>query len=1160
MSGSADTVLREVTEALRKGPARVTLRGAVPAARPFLAAALHRVIAAPLLVVTPGNREAERFQREAAFWLARGERSFLFPGREVLPFEPLSPEPQIAAARIATLAALAAEGGRPLVVAPLDAVLQYLIPKGKLLLAHHEVRRGETLPWERLRRHLVQWGYRPVDCAAEPGDFAHRGGIVDLFPPGETSPVRIELFGDEVDSLHRYDPETQRNTGEIERCTVIPARELFLDGGVLGTLNKHLVAPEGAPEGGESWLAQQAAALPGLEHYAAALLHSRQTISDYFPTPPTLLLDEWPDLESRAGRLAGEIEEGVARAALPGLADPDRAFLPFERWRAALADQAVVQLDLFGLSPDADREIPLETTTGRAFLAAGEAAGRREGHLPAAAKALRGAQRRSASFIVARTSEDAERIGGLLREQGLGTAFLEPAAVPGALAEAQTGAPRVTWGPPEEGFAWAAAGITVLTEDDLFGIRVRAPAAEGPPRGSLVPDFALLRPGDLLVHVDYGIGRFGGLVRLPAGDAEGEFVLLLYQDDAKLYVPVGALDRLQRYIAAEGARPSLDRLGGRGWTTTKKRAKKAILGMARELLELAALRRHAPGHAFAPDTPWQAEFEMAFEYQPTRDQLRAAEETKADMERPHPMDRLVCGDVGYGKTEVAMRAAFKAIQDGKQVALLAPTTVLAQQHFATFTERFAPWPARIAVLSRFVTPKEQRRVLAALAAGEVDILIGTHRILGQDVIFPDLGLLIVDEEQRFGVRHKEALKRMRAHVDVLTLTATPIPRTLHLALSGLRELSLVATPPENRLAIQTTIARFAPALVAEAVRRELARGGQVFFVHNRVRSIFRMADWLARLVPEARVGVAHGQMAERELSAVMARFRAGEIDVLASTSIVESGLDIPNANTMLVNRADAFGLAELYQLRGRIGRSRHRAFAYLLIPGEESLSATARRRIEVLREYSHLGAGFQVALYDLEIRGAGNIVGYAQSGHIAALGFELYAQLLRDTIRELQGEPAPEHHPTAVAVALSTALPPGYVAETPQRLDLYRRIAAARDTGALDDTAAELRERYGPLPEAARNLFWVARLRLAGEAAGVERIDWRADALELTSRRGAAAPPERIAALLAAAGGRARPAAGNRILVRWRAADAEGRLAEALELLAALALRHEDTA
>ncbi len=1131
---------------------RVTLRGAVVSARPCIAAALHRALAAPVLVVTAGNREAERFCSEASFWLPRAQRALLFPSREVLPFEPLSPEPAIAAERIATLATLAGGNSRPLVVAPLEAVLQFLIPRGKLLQARLDVRRGGALEWDRFRRHLMQWGYRPTARVAEPGEFSQRGGIIDLFPPTMPAPVRIELSGDDIDSIHAFDQETQRNTGVLEKVAVLPAREIFLDGGVLGALKKHLVAPEGGPAGGESWLAQQAAAHPGLEHYGAALLHSRQSLLDYFSSPPLVLLDDWPDLESRAAKLVEEIAKGIGRAAIPGLADPERVFTGFDRWRAGLVDFGVVQFDLFGLAPDADREFSLETATGRAFLAAGAGGTARGGHLPAAVKTIAAAQRRSAMLVVARTPEDAVRIGDLCREQGLGTSPLDPASIPYAFEAPVPGAPLLTWGPLEEGFSWPAAGIAVLTEDDLFGTRVRAHAPAGPPRGSLVPDFALLRPGDLLVHADYGIGRFGGLVRLPAGNVEGEFLLLLYQDDAKLYVPVGAIDRVQRYIAAEGVRPTLDRLGGRGWVATKRRAKKAILGMARELLELAALRQHAPGHAFAADTPWQAEFEMAFEYEPTKDQLRAAEETKADMERPHPMDRLVCGDVGYGKTEVAMRAAFKAVTDGKQVALLAPTTVLAQQHALTFRERFAPWPTRIEVLSRFVMPKDQRRVVAALARGEVDILIGTHRILGADVVFPDLGLLIIDEEQRFGVRHKEALKRMRSHVDVLTLTATPIPRTLHLALSGLRELSLVATPPENRLAIQTVITRFEPALVAEAVRRELARGGQVFFVHNRVRSIYRIAEWLARLVPEARVGVGHGQMAERELSRVMAAFRGGSLDVLVSTSIVESGLDIPNANTMLVNRADAFGLAELYQLRGRIGRSRHRAFAYLLIPGEEALSDTARRRIEVLREYSHLGAGFQVALYDLEIRGAGNIVGYEQSGQIAALGFEMYAQLLRDTIRELQGEAVPEERPTQVTICTPTVLPDDYVSETPQRLGFYKRIAAARDPAALEEAAAELRERFGPLPEPARNLLRVARLRLAGEALGLERIDWRADTLELSARRGSTAAPERVVAIVARSGGQARLAGENRLAWRWRSRDPEGRLAEALELLSAL--------
>ncbi len=1149
----AVAALPGLAEALRRGAGRITLGGAVVPARPFIVAAVHALAGSPVLVVTATNREAERLREEIAFWLPRRDAVLLLPDREVLPFEPLSPEPGLASERMATLSSLAAGGGRPVVVAPLEAALGYLLPKGKLLLARRDLARGASLDADAFRRHLLRWGYRPVERVAEPGELAQRGGIVDLFPPGQPAPVRLELFGDEIDSIHRFDPETQRNGEPLNAVAVLPAREVLLDGGVLGALRRHLAAPEGGPEGGETWLFQEAAALPGLEHYAAALLHSRQTVLDYLPAPPVVVLDEWPDLEARAERLAEEAAQGVGRASLPALADPERAFLPFERWRRLLEDLPVVQLDLFGLAPEAGRRVALETATGRAFLLAGGAERPREGHMAAAVRALAAAQADRCTLLVARGPESAARVGELCREHGIGTASLDPAEVPGLAAAPVPGAPRVTWGPVADGFSWPAAGIAVVTEDDLFGTRVRARTPETGPRGGLVPDFALLRPGDLLVHADYGIGRFGGLVRMPAGGGEEEFLLLLYQDEARLYVPVAGLARVQRYIAAEGTRPQVDRLGGKSWATTKRRAKRAILTMARELLELAARRQTAPGHAFAPDTPWQEEFEMAFAWEPTRDQLRAASEVKADMERPHPMDRLVCGDVGYGKTEVAMRAAFKAVMDGKQVAVLAPTTVLAQQHLATFRERFAAWPARIEMLSRLVPAREQRRIVAAAAAGEVDVLVGTHRLLGADVSFTDLGLLVVDEEQRFGVRHKEALKRMRASVDVLTLTATPIPRTLHLALSGLRELSLVATPPESRLAIQTTIARFSPGLIEEAVRRELARGGQVFVIHNRVRSIFAFGSWLARLVPEARIGIAHGQMEERRLAAVMQAFRAGEHDVLLSTSIVESGLDIPNANTMIVDRADCFGLAELYQLRGRIGRSRHRAYALLLLPADTALSDTARRRIEVLREHAHLGAGFQIALYDLEIRGAGNIVGYEQSGHIAALGFELYARMLAETIRELQGEPAPERPATRVSLSLPTVLPEEYVTAAADRLTFYKRIAASADRAALEETAAELRERFGPLPPEARHLLWAAELRLAGEALGLERLDWRPEGLEILPGAGSRVDGGRVAALVSGARARARLTSRGSLQWRWKAGAEADRLEEARTLLAGIA-------
>ncbi|MFC1657602.1 transcription-repair coupling factor, partial [Candidatus Moduliflexota bacterium] len=656
---------------------------------------------------------------------------------------------------------------------------------------------------------------------------------------------------------------------------------------------------------------------------------------------------------------------------------------------------------------------------------------------------------------------------------------------------------------------------TVIAEEDIFGAKIRRPAPAR--KKAFMPDFHLLKAGDFLVHVDHGIGAYGGLTKMPAGDDEADFLVIVYQGGDKVYVPVHAMDAVQRYVSWEGNQPRLDKLGGRMWTATKRKVKKALVTLARDLLQLYAVRQSTEGHPFSPDTPWQTEFEMGFEYTETEDQLQAIVEVKGDMEQPNPMDRLVCGDVGYGKTEVAMRAAFKAVQDSKQVALLAPTTILVQQHLMTFRKRFGPFPVRVEMLSRFVKRGDQKEIAAALATGGVDILIGTHRLLGKDVSFHDLGLVIIDEEQRFGVRHKEALKEMRRTVDVLSLTATPIPRTLYLSVSGIRELSQIATPPENRLAVKNTVSPFDAELIREAVLREIRRGGQIFFIHNRVRTIGGIASYLQRLLPEVRIAVAHGQMNERALEKIVSAFRDGEYDLLLSTTIVESGLDIPNANTMFVNRADAFGLSDLYQLRGRIGRSRHRAYAYFLIPREGSLSGAARKRIEVIRDFAHLGAGFQIALYDLEIRGAGSVLGYRQSGHIANLGFDLYTKLLRETIRELQGEPAAEEHPVKISLSLPTFIPDNYMESINKRLSFYKRIADASSGEDLEAVAGEMRERFGALPGPVHSLLQAARLKIAAEQAGLASLTWSGGGLEIAFHNRSAVSGEKIVAALQAA-------------------------------------------
>jgi transcription-repair coupling factor (superfamily II helicase) len=1142
------TSLAETFASFVESPTRhLALQGAVPAVRPFLAARLALRLGSPLLVVTASSAEAERFHEELKFFLPPEETVLHFPSWEVLPFEPLSPSPEISAARITALDELL-RAPAPVVVAPLEAVLQHLVPKGTFAVAGLDLRLGENLSWPGFFRRLSEGGYRRAERVELPGEFSRRGGILDFFPPSQSSPVRVELFGDEIESLRLFDPETQRNEGDLERVRVLPAREILLDTAALRVLKKHLPAPEEA--GGDPL--EEALRIPGLEHYQALLLHSRQTILDYFPSPPIVVISEYSDLESRAEKFRGEVRQEAERAIFPALYAPEKAYLDFAKWTAALREHSTLYLDSFGLSPPETETVKVESSGGRSYVLSGQSEGAKESPLEATVHKLKTDQDQVCILLVARTQEAARRLRELCEEHGLGTREIAPGDVPALLNRPETGAPLVTFGGVGEGFLLRDERILLVSEEDIFGTKVRRHIPRGSKAKGFMPDFRLLKPGDFLVHVEHGIGVYGGLTRMEAGGEAADFLVISYQGGDKVYVPPHGMDAVQRYVSWEGNQPRIDKLGGRMWTATKRKAKKALVTLARELLHLYAVRQSTPGHAFPPDTPWQSEFEMGFEYTETEDQIRAAEEIKADMERPHPMDRLVCGDVGFGKTEVAMRAAFKAVMDSKQVAILAPTTLLVQQHLSTFAKRFAPYPARVEMLSRFVTPSEQKKIVADLAAGSVDIVIGTHRLLGRDVKFRDLGLIIIDEEQRFGVRHKEALKEFRETVDVLSLTATPIPRTLYLSLSGIRELSQIATPPENRLAIRNTVSRFDKELIREAVLREVRRGGQVFFIHNRVQSIGGIGNYLHRLLPEVRIGIAHGQMGERALEKVMSRFREGEFDLLLCTTIVESGLDIPNANTMIINRADAFGLSGLYQLRGRIGRSRHRAYAYFIVPPGGALSPAGRRRIEVIRDFAHLGAGFQIAVYDLEIRGAGSVLGYRQSGHIAAVGFDLYTRLLQETIRELQGEPAEEARPTKITLTLSTFIHEEYVEEINQRLTFYKKIADASSEDDLEEIADELRERFGPLPEPALHLLWAARLKLLGEQADVKNLDWKSGGLEIAFHPQCSVPPEKITSLLSKAPPGSTMAGEDRLRWAWSSLSLPDRFAEAIDLLRSL--------
>jgi transcription-repair coupling factor (superfamily II helicase) len=1147
MRGRTPSPLDRAAALLGREGNRLALHGAVPAARPYLVAALARRLETPILVVTASSGEAEIFREELRFFLDEGTDVLPFPAWEVLPFEPLSPSPEISALRTATLAALL-EARNPVVVAPLEAVLQFLIPKGKFALAALELRRGETLNWPRLFRHFAETGYRRSESVEVVGEYSRRGGILDLYPPSLPSPVRVELFGDEIESLRLFDPETQRSGGEREKVEVLPAREILLDGNTLGKLKGHLPPPE---KGEERDLLEEAADVPGLEHYQAILSRSRQTIVDYLSSEPLLVLCEYSDLESRAEKFRREVVQEAERATFRDLFDPARAYLDFAAWSSAHRELPTLYLDSFGLSPPGTEALQIKTSGGRSFVLSGRGGGAKETPLEITVRQVNSRQERDCVLLVARSEESAGRMEEICREHGTGTRQLLPGDVPAFLDDPRPGAPHITFGPLGEGFHLPGEGILVITEEDIFGAKVRRPVPR-PSKRAFMPDFHLLKEGDCLVHVEHGIGTYSGLARMEVGGEETDFLIVSYQGGDKVYVPVHAMDAVQRYVSWEGHQPRIDRLGGKMWAATKRKAKKALVTLARDLLRLYAVRQSTPGHAFAADTPWQKEFEMAFEYTETEDQLRATAEIKADMEQPHPMDRLVCGDVGYGKTEVAMRAAFKAVMDDRQVAILAPTTLLVQQHLATFRGRFAPYPVRIEMLSRFVRASEQKKIVEDLSTGEVDVLIGTHRLLGKDVRFRKLGLVIVDEEQRFGVRHKEALKEFRETVDFLSLTATPIPRTLYLSMSGIRELSQIATPPENRLAVRNTVSRFDADLIREAVLREVRRGGQIFFIHNRVQSIGGIGNYLMRLIPEIRIGIAHGQMSERTLEKVMTGFRGGEYDLLLCTTIVESGLDIPNANTMIINRAEIFGLAELYQLRGRIGRSRHRAYAYFLVPSEGGLSPAARKRIEVIRDFAHLGAGFQIALYDLEIRGAGSVLGYRQSGNIANLGFDLYTKLLRETIRELQGEPAVEERPAKISLSLPTFIPENFVESINQRLTLYKKIADASSDADLEEITGELRERFGPPPEPVLHLLRGARLKIAAENLDVKSLDWREDGLRLSFYPQAPVAPEKIVAALKEAPPGSRLMDQDRLLLCWGSDEPRERFSEALSLLQGL--------
>jgi transcription-repair coupling factor (superfamily II helicase) len=1068
-------------------------------AKSYLAAALALVADERICWIARDSEIGDRVAEELAAWLGDPAAVVVLEPRTALAYERSELVADETAARVAALAAWRTGRAR-ILVASVQALIQHTIAPSDLPEHPLELKVGTHVAQGTLLRELLGLGYAPVLEVAGRGEFARRGGIVDVFPPSAELPVRIESFGDEIDSLRAFDPTDQRTTGKVERVTLLPASEFLVpEGGAqglaarLGALSKRL--PERLAQDLERLLRTREPGVGSGESRAAAVgdaaeiwapLLAPSTALDHL-TPKTLfVIDEPGDIGEAAEFLWRQADERradlLASSELPK--DWPPTLLPSRDWKRRLLGSRTLELTW---------ESEANNAIAGGGRSSGDLFGWREPQLPPGRgariaeaverwRAVDGPKAATQPRIVI-ASDQAPRLAEVLEEAGM------PAGVTNAVTEAPPpGSVTVVDRSLNGGFAGGPDGLVFVTDRELFGnVRVRRPKA----MRRVVPRDILerLAAGDLVVHIDHGIARYERMLRRSSGTGdERDFLELAFQGQDRIFVPVEQIGRISRYSGGES--PALSRLGGTDWLRTKARVRKAVGDLAEELLALYAARASAPGHAYPGDTPWQGEMEAAFPYEETVDQLRAALEVKHDMEAVQPMDRLVVGDVGYGKTEIAIRAAFKATQDGKQVAVLVPTTVLAAQHFATFGARFGPFPVKVALLSRFVSKLEQEKAVAGLADGSVDLVIGTHRLLSRDVRFRDLGLVVVDEEQRFGVAAKERLKQLKREVDVLTLSATPIPRTLNLALAGVRDMSVIETPPEDRLPIQTRVAEASAGLVRDAILRELDRGGQVFYVHNRVETIEAQAEQLRKLLPDARLVVGHGQMAEGHLESVMLKFASGGADVLVCTTIIESGLDIPNANTIVIDRADTLGLAQLYQLRGRVGRSSRRAYAYLLYRRRERMSEEARKRLQAIFNASELGAGFQIALSDLEIRGAGNILGGEQSGHMAAVGFDLYSRLLAEAVEERKAE-RESRAPVLVApqavidLPLEAHLPDDYVPEEAQKLELYRRLARARTAGDVAAFRQEVIDRFGPMPLPVQRLAEVAELRLAAEAVGI---------------------------------------------------------------------------
>ena len=1112
---------------LASGRRRVS--GLTATARVLYIPYMARAARQPVIILVADNKTAETLEPmlRAGCELTGAidpDRVVRFPAHDVLPFENLSPHPDVQEQRAAALWKLST-GAVSILIAPVEAAALKLFDREYYSGLAVTLRRGEEVDVEVLTGHLASVGYTQMDLAEMPGQFTRRGGILDVYSPEADRPVRIEFFGDEIETIRKFDPETQRSQSGLDETQLLPLTETPVTEHLLAAVHARLTRQRVDMQGQDEEMAAESAAaggvsvFPGWEFFTTVAGADRSLLT-LLPRC-ALFVDEPAMVRNQIDRWWNKVEQRHERSGIGSLIRPEDIYLRPEILQAMLESHMGLDLDRLGavdvLEHDATLgEIEINSRPTLRF----------HGSIPALVEQLKNLMAGETHIVLAAPNQgDVERLATVLREYQVPYRLGSRLAHPGGeiiLEESSYLAgdlrvPVIVRTQLSAGVSFADTNLVIFGANDLSDeadIAAR-PEPKRSKTAAFVSDFRDLTIGDYVVHVEHGIAQYQGLKEIVQDGLAVEFMILEFAEQAKLYVPLTRLDLIQKYRSTEtGPAPVLNKLGSQQWARTKARVRKAMQDMTAELLKLYAERQTAQGTAFSADNQFQREFEDAFDYSETDDQLSAIKSIKQDMESTTPMDRLLCGDVGYGKTEVAMRAAFKAVQDGKQVAVLTPTTVLGFQHFETFKRRFSQFPINIEMISRFRTAKEQKLIVERTETGKVDILIGTHRLLSRDIKFQDLGLLIVDEEQRFGVRHKERLKQMRKEIDVLAMSATPIPRTLHMSLVGLRDMSIIETPPKDRMAIQTVVAKYDEKIIRSAIEVELERGGQVYFVHNRVESIYEIASRIQELVPAARVAVGHGQMSEGELEKVMLAFMHHEFDVLVATTIIENGLDIPLANTIIISRADRHGLSELYQLRGRVGRSNRRAYAYLLVPAEDQLTEIARRRLAALKEFSDLGAGFKIAALDLELRGAGNMLGGEQSGHIEAVGFELYTSMLEAAVKEMKGESAQEQPAAQLNLGIALRIDESYVPEENQRLRLYKKIAGAASEKAVNEIRAEMEDRYGPLPDATVYLLEAAMIRLECERIGIAQIDRKRGELQIRFTENASVDPQHLMQLV----------------------------------------------